>query len=330
MPRRIAVVIPHFQQTPGVLARTLAAVFAQNVQECLEVVIVDDASPAPATGELSALTVADRGRIRIIERENGGPAAAKNTGLEAVADTVDFVALLDCDDIWHPQHLARAVAAFDFGNDFYFANHQRENARESRFAQCGLRSDEHQLMDPALELYRWRGDLFDASLRSTIIGLSTVVYRRSVFPKLRFNESVGIADDIYFALQVSRITDRIAFSPFADVFYTEADNASVVTDWRSNKSLRLILSLSLCYASVVRDFPLTAEQRAFVRQRVRKYRWDFIATAAAMLRAGVGVNRDYILRFLRHDPAALATLPVVLATEALRLTKAVLQRSPQS
>src|SRR5208283_3792910 len=264
MPRRVAVVIPHFQQTSGVLARTLAAVFAQNTQDQLEVVIVDDASPAPATGELSALRAADRALVRIIERTNGGTAAAKNTGLEALPETVDFVALLDCDDIWHPQHLARAVAAFDFGSDFYFANHQRENALESRFAQCDVRPDEHQLMEPALDLYMWKGDLFDASLRNTIIGLSTVVYRRSVFPKLRFNESVGIADDIYFALQVSRTTDRIAFSPFADVFYTEADNASVVTDWRSNKSLRLILSLSLCYGSAMRDFPLTPEQRAFV------------------------------------------------------------------
>jgi succinoglycan biosynthesis protein ExoW len=320
-------VIPHFQQTPGVLARTLAAVFAQDVGEPLEVVIVDDSSPAPAAGELSALGTAERALIRILERRNGGPAAAKNTGLMALSDAVDFIALLDCDDLWHPQHLTRAVAAFDLGYDFYFANHQRENASESRFSQCGVRADGHRVINEALDLYAWEDDLFDTSLRNTIIGLSTVVYRRAALPKLRFNESVGIADDIYFTLQISQAVHRIAFSPHVDVLFTEADNASVVTDWRSNKSLRLILGLHLCYRRALRDFLLTEGQQAMVRHRLREYRLNFVTAALAMLRAGIRIDVAHVARFLRNDLAVVGIVPAVVATEALRWIRTALRRT---
>src|SRR5262249_37804258 len=97
MPARIAVVIPYFQRTPGVLARTLNAVFAQDVDAAIEVVIADDGSPVPAANELAGLSTANQARTRVIARRNGGPAAARNTGLANVAAENDFIALLDSD-----------------------------------------------------------------------------------------------------------------------------------------------------------------------------------------------------------------------------------------
>ena len=320
MVNQIAVVIPHYQHTAGVLARTLAAVFAQDIREPVEVIVVDDESPVPAANELAALDQAARASIRIIERRNGGPAAARNTGLAALSSGTEIVALLDCDDLWQPQHLARAMRAFDLGHDFYFANHRRERSPQSSFSQCGIRVEEHRLIDPVLDLYRWQGDLFDISLRHTLVGLSTVVYRRAVFPDIRLNEAVGLADDVYFALEVARATDRIAFSPSEDVLYTEADNASVVADWRSNKSLRLILSLSLCYSRALKDFAMTDAQRMLLRQRLREFRLNFATTVAAMSASGIRVDAAHVARFLRHDPALLGAFPVVVLNYILKRT----------
>ena len=117
--------------------------------------------------ELGALSDEARGQVRIIRRQNGGPAAARNTGLAALPSNAEFVALLDCDDLWHPQHLTRAIAAFERGYDFYFSNHRREHARESRFSQCGIRASDHRMIDAALDLYAWEGDLFEVSLHHT-------------------------------------------------------------------------------------------------------------------------------------------------------------------
>jgi succinoglycan biosynthesis protein ExoW len=318
MPAEIAVVIPHYQRNAGVLARTLGAVFAQEAAAALAVIIVDDESPAPAAEELGALSDEARGRVRIISRRNGGPAAARNTGLAALPANAEFVALLDCDDLWHPQHLTRAIAAFGLGYDFYFSNHRREHARESQFSQCGIRASDHRMIDAALDLYAWEGDLFEVSLQHTVVGFSTVVYRRSAFTGLRMNEAVGLADDVYFALEVARATSRIAFSPSEEVLYTDADNASVVTDWRSNKSLRMILSLSLCYRHAVREFAMTDAQRMLLRKRVAEFRRNFVTTVAAMLAAGIRIDLRYIVQYVRQDPAVFGAIPGVLTSRLLR------------
>ncbi len=326
MQKHLAVVIPYFQRTAGVLAPTLQAVFAQEADCRLHVIVVDDESPWPVESELTGLDETARSSIRVLKQQNAGSAGARNKGLASLPAEAEFVAVLDSDDHWHPQHITRALAAFEHGYDLYFSDHRREASDRTRFAQCGIGLEGHRLIDAAQDLYCWNGDLFDQVLKQMFVGPSTIVYRRAVFPEIRFNLSVGLTDDMYFVLELAHATDRIAFSPREEVVCMEGENISQVTDWRSNKSLRLILSLSLGYSTAMRNFPLTAEQRTFVRHRLRKYRWDFVTTATAMLRAGIGINRDYVLRFLRHDPAAFAAVPAVLAAEVLRFTKTALKR----
>ena len=52
----ITVVIPYFQREPGILARALASIAAQ--QACplsVHVIVVDDASPVPADAEIAGM-----------------------------------------------------------------------------------------------------------------------------------------------------------------------------------------------------------------------------------------------------------------------------------
>src|SRR5262249_19743417 len=48
-------------------------------------------------------------RLRYIRRENGGPNAARTTGLKHA--TGEFIAFFDSDDYWLPHHLEDCVAA---------------------------------------------------------------------------------------------------------------------------------------------------------------------------------------------------------------------------
>jgi succinoglycan biosynthesis protein ExoW len=313
MSPRIAVVIPYFQRSSGVLARTLNAVFAQEVDASFEVIIADDESPVPAARELAALSAADQARTRIVVRRNGGPAAARNTGLAAVGPDTEFVALLDSDDLWQPHHLAHAMAAFALGYDYYFSDHCREGRAGSRFTDAGLRLEDHRLIDPANDIYAWRTDLFDTVLRAPIIGMSNIVFRRAALPKIRFDEAVGIVDDWYFHLQTARSVAHVAFSPAVDVVCTEADNLSGASDWRSNKSLRMIVALSLLYRRVLCDFPLTPEQRSFTQRRWHETRRSFATTVMAMLASSVSVDRTLVARLLRRDPLVLGQFPLVIA-----------------
>ena len=75
----ITVVIPYFQREPGILARALASIAAQ--QACplpVHVIVVDDASPVPTAQELASV-----GRVpytvQVVQQPNGGPGSARNT-----------------------------------------------------------------------------------------------------------------------------------------------------------------------------------------------------------------------------------------------------------
>ncbi len=64
-----------------------------------EVLVVDDGSNDDLTGALAPYM----DRIELVRRENGGGAAARNTGAEAAR--AEFMAVLDADDAYHPRRL---------------------------------------------------------------------------------------------------------------------------------------------------------------------------------------------------------------------------------
>jgi succinoglycan biosynthesis protein ExoW len=118
----ICVIIPYYQRTAGVLARALESVFAQDIDEQVLILIVDDASPIPAASEIANLRPPARIDIQVVSQANAGPGAARNTGLGLVPAAAQIIAFLDSDDVWQPSHLSRLRKAFDQGADLYLAN----------------------------------------------------------------------------------------------------------------------------------------------------------------------------------------------------------------
>jgi glycosyltransferase involved in cell wall biosynthesis len=103
---RVSVVIPLYQ-TERYIAETLASVLAQTFDD-FEVLVIDDGSRdrgpdiARATGD---------SRVRVVSQINRGLAGARNTGIREARGA--YIALLDADDRWHPEKLARHVALLD-------------------------------------------------------------------------------------------------------------------------------------------------------------------------------------------------------------------------
>jgi glycosyltransferase involved in cell wall biosynthesis len=97
----VSVIVPT-RDRPALLAEALASLRTQSVAD-FECIVVDDAGNEPAA-------LPDDARFRLVRRpEAGGPAQARNTGIEHARGRC--VAFLDDDDVYLPERLALGVEA---------------------------------------------------------------------------------------------------------------------------------------------------------------------------------------------------------------------------
>lgn len=312
----ITVVIPYFQRSPGVLRRALASISAQ--QACplpIHIVVVDDASPVPADAEITAAALPGGIGMTLIRQTNGGPGAARNAGLDALPDSTRYVAFLDSDDEWSPDHLARAALALDSGFDFYFADHYQLDTQVSAFARAGkLRAGEHPTLPlAAVNLHAYQGDMVDQIMRGNVIGTSTVVYRRAGFSELRFRiDYTSAGEDYLFWLGLVRAGSRIAFSSQVEATYGRGVNVYSGAVWGSPEHM-LRVHNELKYRKLLqREFCRNAEQKAFLRTAVHQLRRDFIRDLTHRLKHRKPLPRALLSRHFRDDPATLWLAPLLL------------------
>lgn len=98
----VSVIVPAFNRADTIL-RSVNSVIAQTFQDW-EAIVVDDGS----TDQTAAITTGLDPRIRVIRQENQGLSGARNTGV--TASRGEFIAFLDSDDEWRPEHLEICVA----------------------------------------------------------------------------------------------------------------------------------------------------------------------------------------------------------------------------
>ena len=101
----VSVIIPAFNAQATILA-TVESALAQTYTP-LEVLVVDDGSNDQTLATVRA-RAATAPQLRWLQQANAGVGAARNAGIEAARG--EFVALLDADDLWHPDKLARQMA----------------------------------------------------------------------------------------------------------------------------------------------------------------------------------------------------------------------------
>lgn len=107
---RVDVVIPAYNASRFVVA-ALESVVAQ-APHVARIIVVDDGSQDDTVAVVQAFAGAyPPGFISCLSQANGGPSAARNTGLAQAR--AEFVALLDADDIWLPGKLAAQLERFD-------------------------------------------------------------------------------------------------------------------------------------------------------------------------------------------------------------------------
>ncbi len=97
----MSVVVPSFN-TANYLGETIESVLSQSYPN-VELIVVDDGS----TDESPEVIRRYGDRIKSVLQSNQGVAAARNRGISMSSG--EFIAFLDCDDVWHADKLARQM-----------------------------------------------------------------------------------------------------------------------------------------------------------------------------------------------------------------------------
>ena len=113
---RFSVVIAAYQAADTV-AEAIGSVLSQTCQD-FEVHVVDDGS-SDDTAKIAAAIAEKDGRVHVHRQANGGPSAARNTGI--AAGTGEYVSMLDSDDLWLPDYLHEMGRALDLDTGVGFA-----------------------------------------------------------------------------------------------------------------------------------------------------------------------------------------------------------------
>jgi len=104
-----SIVIPTYNRG-NILPAAVRSVLAQSCPD-FELIIVDDGSSDDTATVVAGF--ADH-RIRYMHQENGGGSKARNTGIKAAQGK--YIAFLDADDTFLPDHLANALPVLESGN----------------------------------------------------------------------------------------------------------------------------------------------------------------------------------------------------------------------
>lgn len=188
----VSVVIPAYNRR-DTLEAALRSVLAQTFQD-FEIIVVDDGSDDDTVAVAAAV---DDARIGILRhRQNAGPAAARNTGVQA--SSAPIVAFQDSDDFWLPEKLAAQLACL--ADPTVIASY------------CGMIVTGSPARDgepPASPAYSPRtgfvsGDITAALLHSNIISTQTLVARRRTLLDIGlFDTGFKVLEDWELALRLA-------------------------------------------------------------------------------------------------------------------------------
>lgn len=309
----ITVIIPYYQQSPGILAKALASVAAQR--HCplpVHVIVVDDASPADV--ELASAGAMPC-TVQVISRPNGGPAAARNTGLDSVPIETRYIAFLDSDDEWTPDHLARGVAALSNGYDFYFADHYQLGQTVSAFSRADrIHPDQHPALQNApANLHAYTGDMLDQIIRGNLIGTSTVIYSFEHYPNQRFRpEFTNAGEDYLFWMELMHKGAKVAFSSEAEARYGKGINVYAGAGWGNERHLLRIHNELKYRKTTLSLFPLSATQQRHVQSAIRDLRTAFIRDLIHRISHRQKLPTDLLLRHFKLDLSTYLGAPLSL------------------
>lgn len=182
----VSVVIPTYNRARQVVS-AVDSVLAQSVP-VHEVIVVDDGSDDDTAAVLRPYGKA----VRLLRQENRGVSSARNLGIRAARG--EWLALLDSDDRWLPDKLARQRAFHAANPDFLLSQ------TDEHWVRNGFRVNK-------AKRFRQKeaGWIFVASLAMCHVSPSAVLIHRRIFDEVGlFDEDLPACEDYDLWLRIAR------------------------------------------------------------------------------------------------------------------------------
>jgi glycosyltransferase involved in cell wall biosynthesis len=109
---KFSVIIPCYNAAPWI-AQALRSVASQTYP-AHEIIVIDDGSIDDSLEQIHSSGIP----VRLLQTRRANGAGARNAGIQVA--TGDWIALLDADDVWYDNHLARAVELLSGTDDVAF------------------------------------------------------------------------------------------------------------------------------------------------------------------------------------------------------------------
>jgi GT2 family glycosyltransferase len=194
---QVSVIIPAYRFDPY-LDEAIESVIAQTHRD-FELIVVNDGSKNHEGVERIRARFGHR--LEMVTRENGGPGAARNTGIRVARASI--VAFLDEDDLWEPAFLAEQLALLE-----------RRPDADMAYANAFFMGDSRAAGRLLMDLFPTEGEptLENLLARRCNVVMSAVMGKREVFERVGlFDETRSYAEDYDLWLRIVHAGGRITY-----------------------------------------------------------------------------------------------------------------------
>jgi glycosyltransferase involved in cell wall biosynthesis len=193
----VSVIVPAYR-VAQFIAATLDSILAQTFQD-FEIIVVNDGSPD--SEDLEKVLEPYQNRITYLRQENQGLAGARNTGVRASRGI--YIAPLDSDDLWHPEHLAAQLALLE-----------ADPVLDMVYADARIFGDVPEAGKTLMELRPSRGEVTFERLvtQECSVNVCACVIRREIlFRAGLFDANLRRTEDIDMWLRIAMHGGRISY-----------------------------------------------------------------------------------------------------------------------
>ena len=201
-----SVIIPYYKKRKYI-ERCIDAVLAQTYQD-FEIILVDDGSQDDVA---QLIEEKYSGKVHLIQQENQGVSAARNTGIAAA--THDYIAFLDADDYWSPFYLAYNAEIINNETDVkIIGSHYTRNKSELVIKNSNL------------DYFKFE-NYFKNAIRNTYFTSSSTIIRNVFFQNNPgFNSNLRRGEDIDVWLRAVASGGNAFYINNTLVYYSDEDS----------------------------------------------------------------------------------------------------------